>query len=56
MAEQVICTSECEDCIFSTLDDSNKSKILIYCGNKDKTYYYGQMIPCDNKTIRKEKE
>lgn len=28
-------------------------KIKIYCDVKDKTYYWGQCIPCDYKEIKK---
>ena len=52
----MINTSECEFCDFGTIDDTNKAKIKVYCSIKDKTYYYGQCIPCDNKTKRMEKQ
>lgn len=45
----VIITNECEKCIHSTIDESNKSKLRIYCNVKDKTYYWGQCISCDYK-------
>lgn len=49
----MIITSECEQCTHSTLDESDKSKLKIYCQIKDKTYYWGQCIPCDYKEPRK---
>lgn len=45
----MIITSECEQCIHSTIDASDKSKLKIYCSVKEKTYYWGQCIPCDEK-------
>lgn len=51
MANMII-TSECEKCIHSIIDESNKAWIKIYCTAKDKTYYWGQCIPCD-KIIKK---
>lgn len=48
----MIITSECEKCIHSIIDESNKAWIKIYCTAKDKTYYWGQCIPCD-KIIKK---
>ena len=45
----IVVGEECKDCIQSTIDDTDKSKILVYCGAKDKTYYYGQYIPCELK-------
>lgn len=45
----MINTSECEHCLHSILNEEDKSKILMYCKVKDKTYIYGQCIPCDYK-------
>ena len=49
----MIITSECEQCIHSTINDINKSKVKIYCSVKDKTYYWGQCIPCEYREVRK---
>lgn len=46
----MILTSECEDCKYGTVDDSNKARVKVYCSIKEKSYYYGQCIPCNNKT------
>lgn len=54
MAAMII-TSECEQCIHSAIKEEDKARVKIYCRAKDKTYYYGQCIPCDYKEIRKEK-
>jgi len=51
MADMII-TSECEQCIHSVIDETDKARIKIYCNIKDKTYYWGQCIPCDNKERR----
>lgn len=48
MADMII-TSECEQCIHSTINDEDKARVKIYCKVKDKTYYWGQCIPCDYK-------
>lgn len=45
----MIITSECEQCIYSTINDEDKARVKIYCKVKDKTYYWGQCIPCDYK-------
>lgn len=45
----MINTSECEKCKYGTIDDTNKAKLKVYCAARDKTYYYGQSIPCDDK-------
>lgn len=49
----IIVTSECEKCIHSVLDESDKSKVKIYCKVKDKVYYWGQCIPCGYKEFKK---
>lgn len=49
----MIITSECEKCIHSSIDEKDKAKIKIYCNIKNKTYYWGQCIPCDFIEIKK---
>lgn len=49
---KMILTSECEECDYGIVDDSNRAKIKVFCKDKDKEYYYGQCIPCENKTKR----
>lgn len=53
MANMII-TSECEECIHSAINEEDKSKIEIYCNVKDKTYIWGQCIPCEYKEKIKE--
>lgn len=49
----MIITSECEKCIHSVIDGTDKSKIKVYCDIKDKTYYFGQCIPCEYVELKK---
>jgi len=49
MAEKLILTSECEKCAHSTINETDKSKITIYCDVKDRTYVWGQYIACEYK-------
>lgn len=53
MNMKMINTSECEECIQGVIDETNKAKITVYCRAKDKTYIYGQCIPCELKEKRK---
>lgn len=48
----MIITSECEQCQYGIINDTDKARIKVICTFKDKEYYFGQYIPCDNK-IRK---
>ena len=43
----MIITSQCETCTHGTIDETNKARIKVHCAAKDKTYCYGQCIPCD---------
>lgn len=45
---KMIITSECEDCIYGSVDERNKARVKVLCSLKDKEYYFGQCIPCDN--------
>ncbi len=49
----MILTSECKECVYGIIDGSNKACIKVKCVQKDKEYYYGQCIPCENKRKRK---
>lgn len=49
----MILTSECEECIYGIIDDTNKARIKVKCTDKNKEYYYGQCVPCENKTKKK---
>lgn len=50
----MILTSECEECEYGIIDESNKARIKVKCRYKDKVYHYGQCIPCEDKKKRKE--
>ena len=52
----LICTSECIKCIYGTLDSSDKSKAKIICSVKQREYYYGQKVPCENFTKKRNEE
>ena len=49
-------TSECENCIYCTLDESNIARIKVYCEARNKTYYYGQCVPCEEKKVKPNEE
>lgn len=52
----VINTSECEKCEYGTIEEISKAKIIVHCSDKNKTYYYGACIPCENFSKKKESE
>lgn len=51
MANMII-TSECEQCIHSTINEIDKAHVKVYCNLKNKTYYWGQCIPCEYKETK----
>lgn len=48
---KMIITSECLECEFGSACENNKQKV--YCSLKNKDYFFGQRIPCENKTGKK---
>ncbi len=49
--DMIIAGSECEGCVYlvDTADVNHK----IICRARDKQYYYGQCIVCDDKKVNK---
>lgn len=47
--KMIIAGKDCEDCAKSVLDETNKAKIMVYCGIRDKWYIWGASIPCEDK-------
>ena len=49
----MIITSECECCEYGEVFKVNNIE-KVKCGYRDKEYFFGQCIQCDNKKKRKE--
>ena len=45
----LIKTSECVKCTHSTIDDTNKAKVIVHCKAKGKEFIYGQYVERDVK-------
>lgn len=45
----IVAGEDCEKCFYGTIDNSNKSKIVVNCSYKNKKYIWGQYVPCDDK-------
>ena len=45
----MITTDECESCRHGTVIEESKARIKVYCGVKEKYFWYGQCIPCERK-------
>lgn len=50
--KNIICTSQCTDCIYSDIESIDKIKLKFHCRKKNKMYMYGQYVPCDFKEAR----
>lgn len=55
MQMKMINTSECEECVHGTIDETDKARITIECSIKKKKYIYGQYIPCESKCMQNER-
>ena len=44
----MITTDECEKCKYSQIEEINKGTIYVNCSLKEKRYFYGQCVPCNN--------
>lgn len=53
MGNMIIVGKDCKLCIHSTIDESNKSKITVNCTARDKSYVWGQCIPCGERKVKK---
>lgn len=54
MAEKMILTSkDCPECEYGSIEEITKAKIIINCKARNRKYYLGQYVQCDDK--RKEK-
>lgn len=53
MADMIIAGEECEECIHSVIDETDKAKIIVKCNVKDKEYIWGMCIPCEYREVKK---
>ena len=49
----MILTSECEECKYGIIKEDDPAQIRVFCKDRNREYYYGQCIPCENKTKRR---
>ncbi len=49
----IICGRDCENCVHGIIDDKNVARIKVYCDAKEKSFWFGQCIPCDDKKKKK---
>lgn len=45
----IIVGQDCLDCQYATIDETDKARVRVHCDARDKQYYYGQCIPCEDK-------
>lgn len=44
----MVTTDKCETCKYGCIDKTDKAKWIVKCKARDKTYIYGQRVPCDD--------
>lgn len=47
MSKMIICGRDCEDCVNAQFVEDRKS-LKVFCEARNKEYYYGQRVPCDD--------
>ena len=47
----IIIGKECGNCRYCTEMEDELGRAKIYCGKRDKTYWYGQCVPCEDKEV-----
>ena len=52
----MIITSECENCIYGEVYCTEKKILKVHCDKRDRHYYFGQCIPCEDRVKRKDEE
>ena len=50
----MIITTECLKCNYGSVCENNHQKV--HCSDKNKDYFLGQRIPCENKKYKKNGE
>lgn len=52
MDNMIIVGKDCKSCIHCSINEAIKSKIIVKCSVRDKTYIWGQCIPCKDRKIK----
>ena len=48
----MIITDECEKCTYGSTFIDEKGRLRVMCAYREKIYWYGQCIPCEDKVKR----
>lgn len=51
--KHILAGQDCSMCIYSTVFEDDKGHLKAYCELKDKEYYWGASIPCEDKALEK---
>ena len=51
----ILAGQDCSLCDYSTVFEDDKGRLKAYCEKRDKEYYFGERIPCEDKQINKQK-
>ena len=51
---ETITTDECKECAYGEIIEESKKHIKVHCTYRNRTYFYGQRIPCEDKKRKEE--
>ena len=50
----IINTADCVNCVYCTVEEVDKAHIYVHCDKREKKYFWGQTVPCEDKEEVKE--
>lgn len=51
----IIAGQDCSLCDYSTVFEDDKGVLKAFCEKRNKEYFFGERIPCEDKQVNKEK-
>lgn len=52
MAKMLVAGRDCENCVHADIKESGD----VFCHHRNKKYFYGQYVPCDDKEEREDED
>ena len=51
----IIAGQDCDNCIYATVEEETKGRVKIHCDARDRRYWWGQNVPCDDKEVLRDR-
>lgn len=52
--QTIICGKDCDDCKYASFNEKDKARVIVHCAARNRNYYYGQSVQCDDKERKEE--